>query len=102
MVPNDTPRKIKILHQVVPYIRSCVSVCLVLLQIGSVSFDRQGVADHATQLANNIQGNLKRSLEALGVVRHVHSSQYSTCCSRTVICISALHVAGKQEAGCAL
>jgi transcription termination factor NusB len=39
------------------------------LQIGSVSFDRQGVADHASQLANNIQGNLKRSLEGLGVVR---------------------------------
>lgn len=33
-----------------------------------MSFDRQGVADHAAQLANNIQGNLKRSLEALGVV----------------------------------
>lgn len=37
------------------------------IQIGSVSFDRQGVADHASQLANNIQGNLKRSLEGLGV-----------------------------------
>ncbi len=33
-----------------------------------MSFDRQGVADHASQLANTIQGNLKRSLEALGVV----------------------------------
>jgi hypothetical protein len=42
---------------------------VLLLQIGSVSFDRQGVADHASQLANNIQGNLKRSLEGLGVVR---------------------------------
>lgn len=37
-------------------------------QVGSVSFDRQGVANHATQLANTIQGNLKRSLEAIGVV----------------------------------
>jgi hypothetical protein len=36
--------------------------------VGSVSFDRAGVAAHATQLANTIQGNLKRSLEALGVV----------------------------------
>jgi hypothetical protein len=33
-----------------------------------VSFDRAGVAAHATQLASAIQGNLKRSLEALGVV----------------------------------
>lgn len=33
-----------------------------------MSFDRAGVAAHASQLANAIQGNLKRSLEALGVV----------------------------------
>lgn len=32
-----------------------------------MSFDRQGVADHAKNLANTIQGNLKRSLESLGV-----------------------------------
>ncbi|WIA13320.1 hypothetical protein OEZ85_006903 [Tetradesmus obliquus] len=37
------------------------------IQVGSVSFDRAGVAAHATQLASAIQGNLKRSLEALGV-----------------------------------
>lgn len=48
-------------HSASPLPRLC-------LQIGSVSFDREGVANHATQLANNIQGNLKRSLEALGVV----------------------------------
>ncbi len=34
-----------------------------------MSFDREGVAQHAAQLASGIQGNLKRSLEALGVVR---------------------------------
>ena len=32
-----------------------------------MQFDRQGIADHAENLANTIQGNLKRSLEALGV-----------------------------------
>lgn len=37
------------------------------VQIGSVSFDRQGIADHATNLAKTIQGNLARSLEGLGV-----------------------------------
>lgn len=37
------------------------------IQVGSVSFDRQGIADHATNLAKTIQGNLQRSLEALGV-----------------------------------
>lgn len=39
------------------------------IQVGSVGFDRQGIADHATNLANTIQGNLQRSLEAIGVVR---------------------------------
>ncbi|KAI8464625.1 MAG: dihydrolipoamide dehydrogenase plastid precursor [Monoraphidium minutum] len=37
------------------------------IQVGAVSFERQGIADHATNLAKTIQGNLKRSLEALGV-----------------------------------
>ncbi len=34
-----------------------------------MQFDRQGIADHATNLATTIQLNLKRSLEAIGVVR---------------------------------
>ena len=34
---------------------------------GEVSYDRQGVADHASNLASTIQGNLKNSLVALGV-----------------------------------
>lgn len=33
-----------------------------------MSFDRAAIADHAKNLASNIQGNLKRSLEGLGVV----------------------------------
>ena len=39
-----------------------------MLQVGSVDFDRQGIADHANNLASAIQLNLKRSLEAIGVV----------------------------------
>ena len=43
------------------------------LQVDNVTFERQPIADHANQLAANVQGNLKRSLEALGVVRpHLH------------------------------
>lgn len=37
------------------------------IQIGAVNFDREGIANHATNLASTIQGNLKRSLEAIGV-----------------------------------
>jgi hypothetical protein len=33
-----------------------------------VSYERQPIADHAINLASTIQLNLKRSLEALGVV----------------------------------
>lgn len=40
------------------------------LQVGSVEYDRQGIADHAINLASTIQLNLKRSLEAIGVVRY--------------------------------
>ena len=38
------------------------------MQVDNVTFERQPIADHANQLAANVQGNLKRSLEALGVV----------------------------------
>jgi len=37
------------------------------VQVGSVSYDRQGVANHAKQLVANVRGNLRRSLEAIGV-----------------------------------
>lgn len=37
------------------------------IQIGAVTYDRQAIADHASNLASTIQGNLKRSLEAIGV-----------------------------------
>ncbi|KAK9823539.1 hypothetical protein WJX72_003553 [[Myrmecia] bisecta] len=37
------------------------------IQVGSVSFERQPIADHANQLASTIASNLKRSLEAIGV-----------------------------------
>lgn len=39
-----------------------------MMQVGSVSYDRQPIADHAINLASTIQLNLKRSLEAIGVV----------------------------------
>lgn len=35
---------------------------------GVATFDRQAIADHATNLASTIQGSLQRSLESLGVV----------------------------------
>ena len=35
---------------------------------GVATFDRQAIADHATNLASTVQGNLQRSLDSLGVV----------------------------------
>ncbi|KAJ6796084.1 dihydrolipoyl dehydrogenase 2, chloroplastic-like [Iris pallida] len=37
------------------------------LQVASAGYDRQGVADHANNLASKIRGNLTNSLKALGV-----------------------------------
>lgn len=37
------------------------------IQVGSVGFDRQPIADHAQNLASTIQANLRKSLEAIGV-----------------------------------
>uniref|UniRef100_A0A7S3YM67 Dihydrolipoyl dehydrogenase n=1 Tax=Lotharella globosa TaxID=91324 RepID=A0A7S3YM67_9EUKA len=37
------------------------------IDTGALSFDRQKIADHASNLASTIQTNLRRSLEALGV-----------------------------------
>ena len=34
---------------------------------GAVEFDRQGIADHAKNLANRVKGNLQASLTGLGV-----------------------------------
>ncbi len=39
-----------------------------------MEFERQPIADHANQLAANIQQNLKRSLEGLGVVCVTHTA----------------------------
>ena len=35
--------------------------------MGAVNFDRQTISAHAQNLATTIQGNLQRSLEAMGV-----------------------------------
>lgn len=37
------------------------------IQVGSVDFDRQGIADHANNLVNKIQGDLTNSLKRLKV-----------------------------------
>lgn len=37
------------------------------MQVGSVTFEREGIANHAKDLVANIAGNLARSLEAVGV-----------------------------------
>ena len=37
------------------------------ITVGDVQFDRQGVANHASQLANRVKGNLEGSLRGLGV-----------------------------------
>lgn len=37
------------------------------VHVGEVTYDRQGVANHATNLAKTIQGNLARSLDGMGV-----------------------------------
>ena len=37
------------------------------ISVGDVSFDREGVANHAQQLANKVKGNLEMSLKGLGV-----------------------------------
>jgi dihydrolipoamide dehydrogenase len=37
------------------------------ISVGDVQFNRQGVADHAAQLAKRVQGNLEASLKGLGV-----------------------------------
>lgn len=39
-------------------------------QVESVTYDREGVANHAKNLASTVRNNLRRSLEAIGVVRH--------------------------------
>ena len=37
------------------------------ISVGDVTFDRQAVANHASQLANRVKGNLEASLKAQGV-----------------------------------
>jgi dihydrolipoamide dehydrogenase len=38
-----------------------------LSQVSSAAYDRQGVADHANNLASKIRSNLTNSMKALGV-----------------------------------
>lgn len=55
------------------------------VQVGSVSFERQGIADHAADLVANIAGNLQRSLEAIGVDILLGSGKFVD--SHTVECV---------------
>lgn len=49
----------------------CVIICCLclfcLFQVSGAGYDRQGVADHANNLASKIRSNLTNSLKALGV-----------------------------------
>ena len=66
----------------------CLAVAYTM-QVDNVTFERQPIADHANQLAANVQGNLKRSLEALGVVRPWHPNM--TPVNAQSCCIYAEH-----------
>ena len=59
----------------VPYLVQVLKGVHTLMQVGSVSYERQPIADHAINLASTIQLNLKRSLEALGVVSGLSAVQ---------------------------
>ena len=50
-----------------------------------MSFERQGIADHAKDLVANIAGNLGRSLEAIGVDILLGSGKFVD--SHTVECV---------------
>jgi hypothetical protein len=55
-----------------------------------VSYDRQGISDHANNLASTIQLNLKRSLESIGVV------SFYALCSLRALCILTYCIAGHK------
>ena len=61
------------------------------LQVGSVSFERQGIADHAKDLVANIAGNLGRSLEAIGVDILLGSGKFVD--THTVECVPLMCLA---------
>lgn len=51
-------------------------------QVGAVSYDRDGVAAHAKNLVANVRGNLRRSLEGVGVVRILRGERSTVCSPR--------------------
>lgn len=55
------------------------------ISVGDVSFDRQGVANHATQLANNVKNNLEKSLKGHGC-DVIHSLGALTAKPHEVLC----------------
>lgn len=73
-------------------------------QVGSVSYERQPIADHAINLASTIQLNLKRSLEALGVVGaletlHSHAFPSANHGMAQIVAIVQLHASFRQACG---
>ena len=72
--------------------------------MGSVSYDRQPIADHAINLASTIQLNLKRSLEALGVVGaleglHSHAVPLAIHGVAPTVALVHLHASCRQACG---
>lgn len=42
------------------------------IEVGKVSYDRQGVADHAKNLANKVKANLENSLKVMSMIVLAH------------------------------
>jgi dihydrolipoamide dehydrogenase len=55
------------------------------ITVGNVQFDRQGIANHATQLANNVKINLEKSLKGHGC-EVIHNSGLLTSKPHEVLC----------------
>lgn len=45
----------------------CLTICFALQQVSAAGYDRQGVADHANNLASKIRSSLTNSMKSLGV-----------------------------------
>ena len=65
------------------------------IEVGDVKFDRQGIADHATNLATTIRGNLTNSMKGLGVDillgRHPHRQPHDPLRQQEVHCAEHHH-----------
>jgi dihydrolipoamide dehydrogenase len=55
------------------------------VSVGDVKFERQGIADHANQLANNVKNNLEKSLKGHGC-DIIHNNGLLTSKAHEVLC----------------